>query len=138
MRLSLVVLLLLLLPGIVAAEKIPANAWQTGTLTDSSESWHSRSVGYITGGQGYGVHGGMVSREYPIVRYVIDSDTYQYEAELALRHKRDNHPSVTVNGKIKFAIVNSDLYVQDEQGKEFKLTLVKKKTLKIEQPVEQK
>jgi hypothetical protein len=137
MRLSLIVFLLLLLPGIVAAEKISADAWQVGTLTDSSESWHSRSAGYINGGQGYGVHGGMVSREYPIVRYIIDNNTYRYEAELALRHKRDKHPSVTVNGKIKFAIVNSDLYVHDEQDKEFKLTLVKK-ALKTQPPVEQK
>lgn len=110
----------------------PADAWQTGTLKDSSESWHSRSAGsiYGTSNPTYGnVHGSMASREYPIVQYTIDTPGYVYQANLVLRHAKDKQPPLTVNGPIKFAIVKSDFYIQDEQGKEHKLVLVKK-TLK--------
>ncbi len=71
----------------------------------------------------------MVSREYPIVQYSIETDTYTYEANLVLKHAKDKQPPVTVNGPIKFAIIKNDFYIQDEQGKEHKLVLVKK-TLK--------
>ncbi|MGA1998446.1 MAG: hypothetical protein ABSG52_00510 [Terriglobales bacterium] len=137
MRITVVTLLLLSLCSITSAEKIPAEAWQIGTLKDSSESWHSRSAGVISGNQSYGVHGSMISREYPIVRYTIDSDTYIYEADLVLRHAKAKQPAVTVNGSIKFAIVKSHFYIQDEEGKEFKLILVKK-ALKTAQPSDSK
>jgi hypothetical protein len=75
----------------------------------------------------------MVSREYPVVHYIVETDQYVYEADLVLRHKEDKQPAVTVNGPIKFAVVKSDLYVQDEHGKEFKLVSVKK-TLKAAKP----
>jgi len=104
--------------------KIPTEAWQSGTLVSSEESWHSRTAGAINNGQGV-----LVGREYPIVHYVIDTPTYTYDADLVLRHPRDKQPAVTVNGPIKFAFVKSDMYVQDENGKEIKLTLTKK-TLK--------
>lgn len=68
----------------------------------------------------------MASREYPIVQYTIETATYTYEANLVLRNAKDKQPTVTVNGPIKFAIVKSDFYIQDEQGKERKLVLVKK------------
>jgi hypothetical protein len=71
----------------------------------------------------------MASREYPIVQYTIDTPGYVYQANLVLRHAKDKQPPLTVNGPIKFAIVKSDFYIQDEQGKEHKLVLVKK-TLK--------
>lgn len=129
MRLTIGVLLLLWLCCTAVAEKVPSDAWQTGTLKDSSESWHSRSAGTINGNAGYGVHGAMVSREYPIIEYTIETNTYTYEANLVLKHANDKQPPVTVNGPIKFAIVKSDFYIQDEQGKEHKLVLVKK-TLK--------
>ena len=102
------------------AAKIPADAWQTGTLSSSEESWHSRVAG---------VNGTVVGREYPIVHYVIDTPTYIYEADLAFRHQRDKRPALTVNGPIKFVFVKSNLYIQDENGKEIEVKLTKK-TLK--------
>jgi len=113
-----------LLVSLSAAVEIPADAWQTGTLKDLQESWHSRTVGTFDNG-----HGMLVGREYPIVHYVIDAPPYIYEADLVLRHKRDKQPTVTVNGPIKFAFVKSDMYIQDEDGKEIKMRLTKK-TLK--------
>jgi hypothetical protein len=106
------------------AAKIPPDAWQAGTLTSSEESWHSRTVGTINNGTGV-----LVGREYPIVHYVIDAPTYTYEADLVFRHRRDKQPAVTVNGPIKFTFIKSEMYIQDENGKESKLTLTKK-TLK--------
>lgn len=117
--LSLVVTISLLL-SLALAAKIPADAWQTGTLTSSEESWHSRLAG---------VNGMVVGREFPIVHYVIDTPQYTYEADLALRHQRDKRPSLTVNGPIKFAFVKSAFYIQDESGKEIEVKLTKK-TLK--------
>ena len=65
--------------------KIPADAWQTGPLVSSEESWHSRVAG---------VNGMVVGREYPIVHYVIDTPQYTYEADLALKHQRDKRPAL--------------------------------------------
>jgi len=109
-----------LLFSFALAAKIPADAWQTGTLVSSEESWHSRVAG---------ANGMVVGREYPIVHYVIDTPQYTYEADLVLRHQRDKRPALTVNGPIKFAFVKSDLYIQDENGKEIEVKLTKK-TLK--------
>jgi len=118
--LPLIAILLSLLATPSFAAKIPADAWQTGTLVSSEESWHSRVAG---------VNGMVVGREYPIVHYVIDTPQYTYEADLALKHQREKRPALTVNGPIKFAFVKSDLYIQDENGKEIGVKLTKK-TLK--------
>jgi hypothetical protein len=115
--LPLVAILLFLFASPSFAAKIPADAWQTGTLTSSEESWHSRVAG---------VNGMVVGREYPIVHYVIDAPQYTYEADLALRRQRDKRPALTVNGPIKFAFVKSDLYIQDENGREIEVKLTKK------------
>lgn len=131
MRLTLAAFVALtLLTGTVAA-KVPADAWQAGTLTDSSETWHSRTVGTLNSN-----HGMLIGREYPIITYTIEADTFTYEVELTLRHRGDDRPSLTVNGPIKFAIVKSDFFIKDEQGKEFRLILAKK-TIKL-QPAEPK
>jgi hypothetical protein len=137
-RLTLVFLLLISFSAAATAEKVPSDAWQTGTLKDTSDSWHSRSAGFVNGNHG-NLNGSMVSREYPIVHYVVDAGQYIYEADLVLRHKANKRPAVTINGPITFAVVKSDFFIQDEQGKEHKLQLAKK-TLKtsIPQAVEQK
>jgi hypothetical protein len=113
-----------LLLSFALAAKVPVDAWQTGTLIGSDESWHSRTVGTINSGSGV-----LVGREYPIVHYVIDTVTYTYDADLVLRHRRDKQPAVTVNGPIKYTFVKADMYIQDEGGREIKLRLTKK-TLK--------
>jgi hypothetical protein len=134
MRRVVALLVILAVLSALLAAKVPADTWQTGKLTDTSETWHSRTVGTLNSNGGL-----LVGREYPIVRYTIETDSYTYEAELVLRHKADKRPSLTVNGPIKFALVKSDFYIQDEQGKEYKAVLAKK-TLKTPapQPAEQK
>lgn len=133
MRTMLAILLLLPIPTLASAAKIPADAWQTGTLVDSSETWHTRGGGAISSQPGYGIHGAMGSHEYPIVQYTIETDTYTYEADLVLVNARAKRPAVTVKGPIKFTIDKSNFYIQDEQGKQYKLVL-DKKTLKATGP----
>jgi len=128
MRKALTVFTLLLVSLPAYAKSIPADAWQTGRLEDSSESSHTRSGGTLHGDQ-YGLHGAMATHEYPIVAYVIETDTYIYQANLVLRRDKDKRPLVTVHGPIKFAVLKSDFFIQDEQGKEYKLVL-DRKTLK--------
>ena len=65
------------------------------------------------------------------MRYVIETPEYTYEAELTLRDKHDKPPVVTVIGPVKFAVVNSDFFIRDEQGNQFKMKPAKK-TLKPE------
>jgi hypothetical protein len=110
--------------------KIPATAWQAGTLTDLTTDTESKIVG---------LNGMLVQGHYVITHYFIESADYIYEANLVL-HARDKQPPVTVNGPIKFALAGTDFYIQDEQGKEHKLALVKKtlKTPVRPAPAEQK
>jgi hypothetical protein len=129
-------LLLLSFSYVAFAEKIPADAWQNGTLKGSEESWHSRSIGMLNTHSNSTIHGISASGEYPIVEYVIETPQYVYEAHLVLRRASDSQPLITVNGPIKFAIVKSDLFIQDEQGKQWKLVLTKK-TLKTTEQQQQ-
>jgi hypothetical protein len=102
-----------------ATAKVPDSAWQTGTLKDLTTDRESRLLG---------ANGMLVQAQFIITHYFIESSAYTYEADLRSR-ARDKQPPVTVNGSIKFALVGSDFYIQDEDGKEHKLMLVKK-TLK--------
>jgi hypothetical protein len=61
-----IVVVLAFLSATLAA-KVPADAWQAGKLLDTSETWHSRTVGRINATGGV-----LVGRDYPIVRYVIE------------------------------------------------------------------
>jgi len=132
MRKILALVLLLSLPSLASPEKIPADAWQPGTLKDVSESWHTRGGGAITGNQ-YGVHGAMGSHEYPIMLYTIETDAFIYNVELTLPNGRSKRPALTVNAPVKFTIEKSNFLIKDEQGKEYKL-VIGKKTLKASSP----
>lgn len=128
MRRLFILFVLLAIPALTFAAKIPADVWQSGTLKDSSETWHTRGGGAITGNQ-YGLHGAMGNHEYPIVQYTIETAAYVYEVNLVLVNDRAKRPSLTVNGPIQFAIEKSIFYIKDDQGKQYKLIL-DKKTLK--------
>ena len=61
------------------------------------------------------------------LNYLIETDKYVYEAIANGMDRRRVLP-VTINGPLKYAFVGTDLYIQDEKGKEHKMTL--KKALK--------
>lgn len=112
-------LLIALLLVSYAIARVPASAWQTGTLKGLTTDTDSKLLG---------MNGTLVQLHFVITHYFIESPTYIYEADLRLRAK-DRQPPVTVNGPIRFALVKNDFYIQDEDGREIKLMLVKK-TLK--------
>lgn len=58
--------------------------------------------------------------------YTIETAEYVYVAKRTLVRRGDKQLSVTVNDPVKFAIEGQDFYLQDEHGKEHKLTLEKK------------
>lgn len=112
-------LLVVLLSASCAMAKVPASAWETGTLKDLTSDSQSKLIG---------MNGMLVQAQFVITHYFVESATYIYEADLRLRAKA-KRPPVTVNAPIKFALIGNDFYIQDEDGKEHKLMLVKK-TLK--------
>jgi hypothetical protein len=131
MRLALAVWLLASLPAF--ANKVPDSARRVGTLKDVTQEERSSTSGTMNNG-----HGSLHGSNYSVPHYIIETDTYIYEVEHTRGHARKKaHMPVTVNGPIKFAIVNLDFYVQDEQGQEYKMDVVKK-TLKTQPPGEQK
>jgi hypothetical protein len=134
MRLPLaVVLLLIAIPAFAA--KVPADAWQTGTLTDIVDEQKAVTNEH-THTYGNRQHSTTTDASYLIPHYLIETDKYVYEA-IANSGDRRRTLTVTVNGPLKYALLGNDLYVQDEKGKEHKMTVLKK-TLKTQQPSEQK
>ena len=105
--------------SISVSAKVPAAAWQTGTLKDLTTETLSRTIG---------LNGMLAQKHYLVCHYLIESADYVYEATRTI-HSDEKQLEVTVNGPIKFALIGTDFYVQDEKGKEHKLDFVKK-TLK--------
>ena len=118
---ALVIILLFTLP--LVAKK--PREWQQGMLKDVSSESNSRLVGVYDHGQG-----ALVQRRNDATFYTVDAGEYVYVAERKLTRRGDMQLSVTVNDPVRFAIEGADFYMQDEQGKEHKLTL-EKKTRKI-------
>ncbi len=117
MRLALCIWLLCCAPAF--ANKIPSSDWQTGTLKDVTQEERSATVGTMNNG-----HGSLQGSSYSIPHYIIETDSYIYEVVHSRGHSRKKaRMPVTVNGPIKFAIVSSDFYVQDEQGQEHKMAI---------------
>lgn len=133
MRLTLAALLLASLPAIAA--KVPADAWQTGTLADISDEQRAVTTEHE---HTYGTHRNSTTTDssYVVPHYILETDKYTYEA-IANGGDRRRRLAVTVNGPLKYALVGTDFYIQDEQGKEHKMTVLKK-TLRTPQPAEQK
>jgi hypothetical protein len=132
MRLAIV---LLLISSLAVAAKVPDSAWQTGTLTDITDEQRAVTTEHE---HAYGSHRHSTTTDnsYSIPHYTIETDKYFYEA-IANGGDRRRRLVLTVNGPLKYALIATDLYIQDEQGKEHKMTILKK-TLKTPQSVEQK
>jgi hypothetical protein len=131
MRLA-IVLLLISLVGF--ATRLPDSAWQTGTLTDITDERRTVTTEHE---HTYGSHRHSTTTDnsYSIPHYTIEIDKYIYEA-IANGGDRRRRLAVTVNGPLKYVLLGTDLYIQDEQGKEHKMTVLKE-TLKTPQSGEQ-
>jgi hypothetical protein len=58
--------------------------------------------------------------------YKIDAGSMIYVCARTLRNRRDKALDVTINRPVRFAIEGSTCYLQDDEGKEHKLSLEKK------------
>ena len=123
-----VVLVLIGAATAASAAKIPANAWQTGTLKQISESSIAARPSTFNSSATGGVHRTLPSETYPVVQYTIDGNGQEYEAFMVLT-SGDPRPVLTMNTPVKFAVVKSKLYIQDEKGKQFTLKVSKKSAI---------
>ncbi len=119
-------LMVLSLAVILWAEKKP-RVWQQGTLKDVTSETGSRLGGVYSGRQGSTPgHGSIGSQRNDATFYVIESGDYTYIAKRTLISYRDKQLPLTVNDAVKFAVEKDDFYLQDDRGKEHKLTIEKK------------
>ena len=124
---SLLIVVLLLSLTALAATKIPDSAWQTGTLRNVTSDSHSKMVGAYNNG-----HGVLTEKVRTVTHYTIEAPQYIYQAD-RLTNQHDKPLDVTINGPVKFAVVGTDMYLNDDTGKSHKLT-VATKTLRTPPP----
>jgi hypothetical protein len=135
----------LLAPAIApAAEK--ARDWQTGKVLDTDQvRYYAGTVGSSnTNGNvqvyngGYGTYQDHTSTSHRVVyrtyeTFAIEGDAYTYVAEQRLKWRWSKPAMLTVNGTVKFAVEKRKLFVIDDEGKEYELSVVKR-VLKPVQP----
>ena len=136
---------LLLAPAIAPAAK-KAHDWQTGKVLDAEESrYYAGTVGsgqtngtaQVNNG-GYGTYQGSTTSSHSAVyrtyeTFVIEGDTHTYVAQQRLQWRWSKPAMLTVNGPVKFAVEKRKLFVVDDEGKEYQLSVVKQ-ILKPVQP----
>jgi hypothetical protein len=117
-RLSVLSLLALALMG--AKDRV----WQTGTLIEEAETREiagGTPLAFATGG-GYVIQGQGTG--YTVALSVLPS---------AL--PRDaSRPSVTIHGPIKYCYDKGRFYIEDEEGQEFEMTIIRKEALPVAAP----
>ena len=111
------VLLLLLSVTMVATAKDKQRLWQDGVLLDSDTSRGTRIANFGDDIQ---------TLRNDLTYYQIDSGKMVYVVARSLRSRRDKALDITINGHVHFAIEGDTCYLQDDNGKEHKLTVEKK------------
>ena len=103
------IILLFFVSILAAAKDKPPVQWQTGRLTDISSERGRR----------------VTDRRDDHVYYTIDAGDIVYVAERGLSSRWDKPLRVTINKDVRFHIKDQSLYLEDEEGKEHKLTIEK-------------
>ena len=125
--------LLMSVSGLAATEK--QRDWQTGKVLDSERSRYfagtvggSNTNGTISENGTYsGNTSGSQTAVYRVYEtFVIEGDTYVYQAQEHIKWRWSKPANLTVNGPVKFAIEKRKLYVIDDDGKEHEMEIVKK------------
>jgi len=119
-RLASVAIVVLVIGVALSAEKKP-RTWQEGMLRDVSSQTGSRLVGTSNNG-----HGSLIQKRDDATFYTVETSEYTYVAKRTLTSRGDKQLSLTINDPVKFAIERDDFYLQDDKGKEHKLTIEKK------------
>jgi hypothetical protein len=116
-----------LLAASAAADK---HAWRIGTLMEAAE------VREVAGSSGMAL--GRVASSavlYGTLQgYVIRGEDVVYMVQFRIKstgflHHTEDRPNVTVNGPVRYAFEGGKFYVQDADGKEFELVVMKKRLL---------
>jgi hypothetical protein len=123
-----------LLAVVMAASLLAAKdrVWKTGTVEDSvlqRETTGAAANGmWIPGGYGPGFGSGTMRETHRTWQgFVIRGEGYVFMVASPIRFHRAN---VTVHGPIKYAVErDGKFYLQDEDGREFKMTILQKALL---------
>jgi hypothetical protein len=116
MRKQIAFVVLMLMSMLAIAKDQTPVTWLTGKLLEVSTERGRRVAGS---------NGNIASRRDDHMFYTIDSGDMVYVAERGLRSSRDKPIPVTINKDVRFYIKGQELYLQDENGKEHKLTIEK-------------
>lgn len=137
---AVLALALLSISSLAAAEK--QREWQTGKVLDSQRSRYyagtvggSNTSGTINENGNYsGTTNGSQSAVYRVYEtFLIEGDTYVYEAQEHIKWRWSKPANLTVNGPVKYAVEKRKLHVIDDDGKEHEMEIVKR-TLKPPEP----
>ncbi len=116
---TLVVLLAFSLIVIPSLSKDKKRDWQTGKLVSIEEGIPKTSPGIILPGYSPLV----VHATYRVWIYTVETETMSYGFSVQSQHPRP----LTINSQVKFALEpKGKAFLLDEEGKEFKASLVKK------------
>jgi hypothetical protein len=136
----IVAFLLLSVCALANAEK--QRDWKTGKVLDSERSRYfagtvggSNTNGTVSdNGTCSGTTNDSQTAVYRVYEtFVIEGDTYVYQAQEHIKWRWSKPANLTVNGPVKYAIEKRKLYVVDEDGKEHEMEIVKK-TLRTPDP----
>lgn len=132
---------------LVACMAADKHAWRTGTLMNAAEVREAagssgmaleRATGPTPGCLYCPAHSSASASSavlYATLQgYVIRGDDVEYMVQFRIKstgllHHTEVRPNVTLNGPVKYAFERGKFYVQDEDGKEFELAVMKKRLL---------
>lgn len=130
MKTTLLIAVMLFSVLAIAKDKAPRD-WKTGTLFDMTSEKGTRLVGNYSSNHGT-AYGSLHERRDDATYYAIESGDTVYVIKRTLTRRRDKQLNLTINGPVKFAVENEDVYLMAEDGKEHKLTLESKRLVEKE------
>lgn len=139
-NLMVLIIALVSLSPFATAEK--QRDWKTGKVLDSERSRYfagtvggSNTSGTVSDNGTYSgnTHGSQTAVYKVYETFVIEGDTYVYQAQEHIKWRWSKPANLAVNGPVKYAIEKRKLYVIDDDSKEHEMEIVKK-TLKTPEP----
>lgn len=121
---AIVALLFIATPSATRAES--RREWQEGICRDITTD--SRVVSLYSSGSvsGNTVSGSTVPIAVVYAYYVVEAPEMIYIGAQRLNWRWSKPIDFTINRPVRFAVEKRNLYLQDDQGKEYKFDLVKK------------
>lgn len=125
-----------LLICVVVAFCIPSNCasrdWKTGKiLSFNQEGWASHgsstTSGTIDEGGSFNATTTQTSWHHETYYLAIEDETFIYFAERTLSFRFQHSPKITENADAKYAIEKDSIYVLDDGGREFKMSIIKRR-----------